>query len=177
MLGCQSCLPSFGKVMSCKSCRRSNEKLQRVWMSFTKELSRFNIPVMFLCWLLNSIVTCGSNSRHMYFQRHRADDPSKLEGELTVMPVCSSAFLCVCVCVCNDILTIFSQLSVIPLCILYLTLVLYFFFLIKNKMPRCLKKKKKDYTICRVEWNIKIQQCSACWWILGSVSGKLQLHA
>lgn len=98
-----SCQP-FSSVISCKSCRTCNEKLERVWMSFTTELSGLDIPGMSLCRLLNCTVTCGSNSRHMHFQRHTADDASKLEGELTVMPVC----------VCNDTQTIVSQLSLIP---------------------------------------------------------------
>lgn len=44
--------------------------------------------------LVNYIVTCGSNSRRMNFQRHKADDPAKLECEVIVTPVCE----CVCVC-------------------------------------------------------------------------------
>lgn len=53
--------------------------------------------------LVKYIVTCGSNSRHMNFQRHSADDPAKLEGEVTVTPVsCVCVFVCVLACSCGD---------------------------------------------------------------------------
>lgn len=58
----------------------------------------FIILLMSLYLLVNNIVTSGSNSRHMNFQRHKADDPAKSECEFIVTPVwCVSVCLCVCV--------------------------------------------------------------------------------
>ena len=60
--------------------------------------------------LVKYIVTCGSNSRHMNFQRHSADDPAKLEGEVTVTPVsCVCVCVFVCVCVCWLVLVVIAQ--------------------------------------------------------------------
>lgn len=74
------------------SLKKYNETLQTVCMFVTKNFSSINVSVR-----VNNIVTCGSNSRHMNFQRHKADDPATLECEVTVTPVwcvCLSSFAC-----------------------------------------------------------------------------------
>lgn len=64
---------------------------------FECQLQRTQVGLIFLycVCVISYIVTCGSNSRHIIFQRHKADDPAKLESEVAV----TAAYVCVCLSV------------------------------------------------------------------------------